>query len=146
MGFSIAAYFAKVLFLFFILNFFYVFMHLFFFALNSTLNFLTSSAIGKFSGSTPLFLSIFRTSKLLSTCSCVISLSPFKFLSITLWLVNSVAKSFALIVNVGRKSARGRPSGVCKILFISLAVFPPNSAWSPLERIMAKLRSSTPLS
>jgi hypothetical protein len=33
------------------------------------------------------------------------------FFSTTLWLVNSVAKSLALMVSVGRKSANGLPAG-----------------------------------
>ena len=60
--------------------------------------------------------------------------------------MSSVAKSFALIVRVGRKSANGRFAGTCKIRFISLVVLPPNNAWSPFERIIAKLLLSTPLS
>ena len=65
-----------------------------------------SSSAGRCSGNTPRSFSIFLTAILLSMCSFEIWFSPFRFLSTTLWLVNSVAKSFAFIVNVGKKSAK----------------------------------------
>lgn len=73
--------------------------------------FLTSSAGGRFSGTIPRSSSILRTARLLSTCSTEIGASPRRFLAWTLTLVISAAKSLALMLMVGRKSANGRVSG-----------------------------------
>ncbi len=72
--------------------------------------FFTSSAGGRCSGWTPRSWSILRTARLLSICSRWISGWLWRSLSTTLWLVSSAAKSLALMVRVGRKSANGRPS------------------------------------
>ena len=53
-------------------------------------------------------------------------------------LVISLAKSLALIVIVGRKSASARPLGTWSRFFICRVVTPPNRAWSPLVRMRRK--------
>src|SRR5690606_17195528 len=98
----------------------------------------TSVAGGSCSGTIPLSASKPRTSLLFFTCSLVIWSSVFKPAFWMLKLVISLAKSLALMVIVGRKSASGRFSGTFKRSFISAVVFPPNSARSPLLRIRPK--------
>ena len=58
----------------------------------------------------------------------------------------AVAKFLAAIVNVGKKSARGLFSFTPYFSFICIVFNPPNKAESPFERILAKPKSSTPLS
>jgi hypothetical protein len=113
---------------------------------NFLCSFFTSSAAGNSSGLTPLSLSIFLTALLLSICSLLIEVSPFRSFSITLWLVSSAAKSFAFIVSVGKKSASGLLAATPILRFISLVLKPPKSAASPLERMTANPFSSTPRS
>ena len=109
-------------------------------------SFLMSSSAGSCSGFIPLLPSSPRTSLLFFTCSSVILASPFKSCCFTLKLVISVANCFAVIVIVGRKSAKGLFSGMPNFFFILLVVNPPNNAQSPLLRMFAKPLLSTPLS
>lgn len=64
-----------------------------------------SSSGGRFSGFMPLSSSIFRTDLLLVICSSEILPSVLNAFSFVLKMVISVAKSLALIVMVGKKSA-----------------------------------------
>lgn len=107
--------------------------------------FLMSSAAGRSSGTMPRCTSISRTAALFAICSLLICGSPCKSLACTFTLVISAAKSFALMLIVGRKSANGRFSGIPMRLF-SMDVLSRNKAWSPLERITAKLLSLMPRS
>ena len=60
--------------------------------------------------------------------------------------VISVAKSFALIVMVGKKSASGLTFGTPNFYFIFVVLYPPNNALSPLLLILPNPWLSTPLS
>ena len=132
--------------LFGIVKSYFLFFKTFFFSLsNRRSTFFTSSAGGRFSGTIPLSINIWRTAALLSTCSFVMEASPFKSFVCTLTLVISAAKSFALMLIVGRKSAKGRVCGIPRRCFIIL-VLRRNSAWSPFERITAKVWSFIPRS
>ena len=118
----------------------------FFFSLASLRStFLTSSSAGKSSGTTPRSKRIRRTAALLSICSCVIVVSFCRSLACTLTLVSSAAKSLALMLIVGRKSANGRLAGTFIFRF-NVEVLNRKRAWSPLERITAKVLSLIPRS
>lgn len=101
--------------------------------------FLISSSAGKFSGLIPLLSSSPLTSWLFFTCSFVIAFSDFRSPLRIFTLVNSLAKSLALMVIVGKKSASGLLSGMPNLAFMSNVVLPPNSAWSPLLLILENL-------
>jgi len=123
-----------------------LFSNAFLFSLaNLRSTFFTSSAGGRSSGTIPRWMSIWRTAALLSTCSLVICVSPCRSLACTFTLVISAAKSLALMLMVGRKSAKGREAGTPILRFITL-VLRRKRAWSPLERMTAKLLSLTPRS
>ena len=107
--------------------------------------FFTSSPGGSCSGTIPRCRSMSRTAALLSTCSFPISCCPYKSFCCTLTEVISAAKSLALILIVGKKSANGRLSGAPNFL-LSNAVSIRNKALSPFERIRAKPLLSTPRS
>lgn len=72
---------------------------------NFRCSFFTSSAADKFSGTMPLLFSILLTARLLSMCSFSILLCPFRSLLCAFNPVISAAKSLALILMVGKKSA-----------------------------------------
>src|SRR3989344_5574851 len=76
-------------------------------------NFLISCSAGRFSGFIPLFASSPLTSWLFLTCSFVILCSPYKSSFLTLKFVISVARFFAVMVIVGKKSASARFLGIC---------------------------------
>ena len=108
--------------------FFRLFSIAFFFSLaNLRSTFFTSSSAGKSSGTTPRSNRIRRTAALLSICSCVIIVSLCKSLVCTFTLVSSAAKSLALMLIVGRKSANGRLAGTFIFRF-NVAVLNRNNA------------------
>lgn len=76
-------------------------------------SFLISSSAGNSSGLMPLFPNSNLTSLLFLTCSEVIFPSPLRLFFFTLKLVISVANSLAVIVIVGKKSAK-----VCFLLYL----------------------------
>ena len=100
-------------------------------------NFLISSSAGSSSGLIPLFNKMSLTPLLLVMCSAEIFLSECKPFYFVLNTVISVAKSFAFIVIVGKKSARALPFGTPSKFFIFLVDF-PKRAWSPLLLISPK--------
>lgn len=112
---------------------------------NRRSTFFTSSPGGNCSGIIPRCSSILLTAALLSTCSREICSCPCKSFCCTFTEVISAAKSLALMLMVGKKSAKGRLSGAPNLRF-SNAVSKRNKALSPFERIMAKPLLSTPRS
>lgn len=89
--------------------------------------FLMSSSGGNSSGFIPLFKRIFRTPRLLVMCSAEICLSVESPFSFVLKTVIYVAKSFAFIVIVGKKSASARPFGTPNFFFICWVVLPKSA-------------------
>ncbi len=90
--------------------------------------FLRSSSAGSSSGTIPLSHRYALTHLLFFTCSAVISFSHCRFFPTIFTLVTSVAKSFALIVTAGRKSASGLFFGTHNVSFISPVLCHPNNA------------------
>ena len=84
---------------------------------NRRSTFFTSSPAGNCSGTIPRCSNIFLTAVLLSTCSRVIGSCPCKSFCCTFTEVISAAKSLALMLIVGRKSAKGRLSGAPNLRF-----------------------------
>lgn len=114
--------------------FFFIFIVSFNSFLSSDFTFLSiffkSSSAGKFSGLIPLLSGNPLTSLLFFTCSFAMATSVFKSALRIFTLVSSLAKSLALMVMVGRKSASGLLPGMPSLTFMSKVVLPPNNAWS----------------
>src|SRR5471030_246750 len=85
--------------------------------------FFTSSAAGSVSGRIPRSIRVLRTAPLLLMCSFEISSSLRSWFSRELKMVISAAKSFALRMIVGAKSANGRLAGTFQWDFICWVVF-----------------------
>ena len=89
-------------------------------------NFLISSSGGTFLGTIFCLTVIFLLLNYFLICSEEILLSEDKPLSFKLKTVITLAKSFAFITIVGRKSAQGRLSGtpnfffICKVFFLQI--------------------------
>ncbi len=108
--------------------------------------FFASSSGGRSSGFMFRLPSRSLTSRLLLTCSPVISCSVAKSSRLILKFVISLAKSLALIVIMGKKSAKALFSGIFSLRFMSFVFIPPNKAVSPLLRMRPKLFWSPTLS